>query len=69
MKINKIETLIVGHGQGASFIQVGRDFVTEILDKSIEFENSIIIIFNVMAGETLLKQIINQPVEIHYFTE
>ena len=45
----------------------GQDGITEILDKSLEFESSIEHIFYVIKSGTLSVKLVNVPVIVEYF--
>lgn len=64
-KIKKL-TISVNSGMHETYT-VGLEGITEIVDKSLEYENFMHNIFYLMRGETVWKEIINMPVVIERF--
>ena len=72
--INKIKKITVVKQQGVNIFQVGVGGITEILDKSIEYENMLVHIFEIYVeypietqrGRVLFAKLVNCPVKIEY---
>lgn len=69
--MRKIESITIVSNQGVSTISIGQSIngleITEIKDKSLEYENSIDFIYTAYdKGGEVIKEIINCPVEVTF---
>ncbi len=66
--MEKIKILKTNGVSGLKVHEVGRDGVTKIVDKSLQFEDSIILTYHVFVNEELKFAYENGVYEVEYFT-